>query len=292
MEMSAWEYESNNSFLEHVADICGWPVGSLQGITGPLKVPGYDTDLVVLTPQAKERYENAIVLLESRSFASFDAGVVDAYDLWKGRGDALIPIRNHASDCCTEPMPHEHNSDPKPHVAGYCEGYFWRIKLVGEWHERHITLTEGLGPCGNALITVPKFPDDINVLNNDATAAISAGVGRARSANMQIMQRELEKCKSYKIHSDTIWCDHWKGWANGICDLISRDNLPMAIRLAAAFGIKLTEIEPTAEALAFVQRVRDKCCFLPECVLFLTKIIQTHSCSFIYMHSKTITFNA
>ena len=40
-----------------------------------------------------------------------------------------------------------------------------------------------------------------------------------------------------------------------------------------------------------LQIVRDKCCFLPECVLFLTKIIQTHSCSFIYMHSKTITFN-
>ena len=252
------EYESNNSFLGHVADICGWPIGSLQGITGPLKVPGFDDDIVVLTPQAKERYENAIVLLESHSFASFEVGVVDAYELWRGRGDALVPIHNHASDCCTEPMPHEYNADPEPHVAGYCDGYFWRFKLTGEWRDRHITLTEGTGPALNALNTVPKFPDDINVLGNDATAAIAAGAGRARSANMQIMQRVLEKSITYKIHADTLWYDHWKGWANGITDLISRDNLRMARRLAAAFGIKLTELELTAESHAFMQEVLER----------------------------------
>lgn len=254
-EATREEYESNNSFLGHVADICGWPKGALHGITGPLMKPGYDDDIVVLTAQARERYENAIVLLESRSFASFDAGVNDAYGLWSGRGDALVPIRSHASDCCTEPMPHEFNADPKPHVAGHCNGYFWRFKLTGEWLDRHITLTESTGPALGVLTTVPLFPDDINVMDSDATAAIAAGTGRAKSASTQIMQRKLEKCKTYKLLADTLWYDHWAGWGNGITDLISRDNLPMAMRLAKAFGIKLTEVQLSAEALNFMREV-------------------------------------
>ena len=127
------------------------------------------------------------MLLESHSFASFEVGVVDAYELWRGRGDALVPIHNHASDCCTEPMPHEYNADPEPHVAGFCDGYFWRFKLTGEWRDRHITLTEGTGPALNALNTVPKFPDDINVLGNDATAAI---------AELALVERGRRICKS------------------------------------------------------------------------------------------------
>ena len=252
------EYESNNSFLGHVADICAWPAGTLQGITGPLMRPGFDDDLVKLTEQARERYRNAIVLLESRCFASFHAGVQDAYEMWSGRGSALLPIRTHASDCCTDPQPHESNANPAPHVAGFCEGYFWRYKLEGEWLKRHITLTEATGPCLNALMTVPKFPDDINVLNADATAAIAAGTGRAKAAHTQLMQRELEKCISYKKHADSCWYDHWAGWGNGIIDLISRDNLPMARRLAAAFGIKLTELKLSEEAYLFMNKVLEK----------------------------------
>ena len=252
------DYESNNSFLGHVADICAWPKGALQGITGPLKAPGKDEDIVVLTAHATERYQNAIVLLEARSFASFESAVQDAYELWSGRGDAVVPIHTHASDCCTDPMPHENNLNPQPHVAGFVNGVFWRFKLTGRWLEKHITLTEAAGVWLNTLMTVPRFPHDINLLGTDATAAGAAGIGKAKSEQIQVGQRELEKCLTYKLHSDSCWYNHWKGWGNGIIDAISRDNLPLAQRMAVAFGVKLTEIPLTQEALDFMQRVLER----------------------------------
>lgn len=246
------EYESNNSFLVHVNDICDWPTGALQGLTGPLKVPGFDDDRVIMTPQAAERYQNAIVLLETHSFASFMSGIEDAYYRWSGKGAALVRIHTHATDCCTDPEPHEFNCNPRPHVAGFCEGYFWRFPLEGEWLKKHITLTEATGPALSVLQTVPLFPDEINLLASDATAALAAGTGSSKSADTQLMQRELEKTESYNLHRETLWYDHWKGWGNGISDELSRDNLEMASRLAHAFGIKLTEIPMTAESRAFM----------------------------------------
>ena len=245
-------YESNNSFLVHVNDICDWPTGSLQGLTGPLKIPGFDEDLVIMTPQATERYKNAIVLLETRCFAPFMSGVEDAFDQWAGSGAALRSIRTHATDCCTNPEPHEYNENPQPHVAGVCEGLYWRFRLSGEWLNRHITLTEATGPALSVLQTVPHFPDDINLLVADATAAIAAGAGTSKSADTQLMQRQLETTESYRKHAESCWYDHWAGWGNGISDELSRDNVEMARRLAHAFGIKLTEIPITAESKAFM----------------------------------------
>ena len=253
-KLSREDYESNNSFLGHVNDICDWPPGSLQGITGPLKIPGVDTDPTVMTAQASERYSAIIELLKSRPLASFWSGVNDAHNEWSGTGVALRPIVVHATDCCSDPLPFEGNADPKPHIAGFANGLFWRFKLEGEWLSRHITLTEGTGTAAASLMTVPEFPDSINLLGNDATASIAAAVGRAKSSDMQVMQRTLQDEALYQEHVASTWVTHWKGWGNGIPDALSRDNVPMALRIARAFGIKLTELEVNDEVKRFMWR--------------------------------------
>ena len=238
-------FEKNNSFLVHVADICDWPAEALKGIYGPLKRPGYEQDLAIMTPLAATRLQGALVLLRERPLASFWAGVVDAYKDWSGTGEAQRPIRIHAFDTCTDPAPTPCNPHPEPHVAGMVDGLWWRFKLTGEWQHRHITLTESIGPAIGSLATVPLYPDGINVLASDATAAAAAGIDHAASADLQAMRITLKEEPLFQRHAHTMWHDHWKGWGNGILDLLSRDDLNMATRLARAFGIKLRELDIT-----------------------------------------------
>ena len=248
------EFESNNSFLGHVNDVCDWPASSLKGITGPLKSPGFDTDIVVMTPTASNKYQDIIALLEQRSFASFWSGVPDATGKWTGSGASLAPITVHASDACTDPEPTPDNPNPHPHVAGVANGLFWRYKLTGEWLDRHITLTESTGPAISSLMTIPLHPFDINVRASDATAAISAGTGTAHSGQLQAMMATLADEALYCEHIDSTWNNQWKGWGNGISDSLSRDNVPMARRIAASFNITLTELPITDTVKRFMWR--------------------------------------
>ena len=73
------------------------------------------------------------------------------------------------------------------------DGLWWRFKLTGEWLDRHITLTESIGPGIGSLATVPLFPDDINVLASDATAAAAAGIDHAASTDLQAMRIRLKE---------------------------------------------------------------------------------------------------
>ena len=103
-ELSRELFEKNNSFLVHVADICDWPVDSLKGIYGPLKRPGFDDDLVAMTPIATTRLRAVQDLLRERPLASFWSGVADALLDWPGVGSATKLIRVHAFDTCTDPV--------------------------------------------------------------------------------------------------------------------------------------------------------------------------------------------
>jgi hypothetical protein len=236
-------YEKNNSFLVHVADICDWPTESLRGIYAPLKVPGFDEDCVTLTPMASTRLRAVLNLLRTRPLASFWAGVADAYFKWAGAGGSLQPIRTHAFDTCTDPQPTPTNPNPTPHVAGMVDGLWWRFALTGEWLDRHITLTEAIGPAIGALVGVPRFPHDINVLASDATAAAAAGIDTARAEDLLAMRMTLKDEPRYRENEASMWHTHWKGWGNGITDTLSRDDIDMAMRIAKAFGIKLVEID-------------------------------------------------
>ena len=247
-------FESNNSFLVHVADICDWPKGMLKGVNGPLAVPGFDTDIVIMTPTAHAVYLKCIDLLRTRPLASFWCGIKDAFFEWGGNGRGTKPIRVHASDCCTDPAPHEHNATPSPHVAGIVDGIFWRFKLTGEWLDRHITLTESAGPAIGMLMTVPIFPDDINCLAADATSATAAAVGTSSAPNLITMKACLEDEPEYATSAKSAWTKHWKGWGNGLSDLLSRDNMHLAFRLADAFGIKLVELPISKSVTNFMWR--------------------------------------
>ena len=72
------------------------------------------------------------------------------------------------------------------------DGLWWRFKLTEEWQHRHITLTESIGPAIGSLATVPLYPDGINVLASDATAAAAAGIDHAASADLQAMRITLK----------------------------------------------------------------------------------------------------
>ena len=254
-DLSRELYEKNNAFMVHVLDICDWPQDSLKGITAPLKVPGRSDDPVVLTPLARDKYQSALELLRERNIGSFYAGVDDAFLTWSGTGEATMPIRVHASDTCTDPLPTADNLTPAPYIAGMVDGRFWRFKLEGSWLQRHITLTESAGPSIGILQTVSCFPDDINVMATDATSSAAAGVGTANAADLLEMRRTLQDEPTYHDVIDTCWFTHWKGWGNGITDALSRDNLPMALRIAKAFGIKLVEMPLTPSTHRFMHRL-------------------------------------
>ena len=250
------EYHANNSFLAHVNDACDWPEGSLQGIAGPLAAPGFDDDIVQLTPLATVKYEAAMALLRSRPLASFWSGITDAYDRWAGTGEAQgALIRVHATDCCTDPEPCAGQPNPQPHICGIVNGLYWRYKLTAEWCERHITLTEACGPAIATLLTVPMFPNDINVLATDATSGAAAATWSAHSQDLQSMQAILATYPAYESNRDSIWLLQWKGWGNGLSDAGSRDNMALMQRLAIAFGITLHELPLTPAVYGFMARV-------------------------------------
>ena len=257
-------YEKHISFLVHASDICDWPHGLLKGLAGPLRKPGLPEDMIELTPNARVNIEQIVGFMTSRPLASFYSGVDDAILCLNGTGQALLPIRTHATDTCTDPAPFEGNPDPKPHIAGMVDGMYWRFELAGEWLDRHITLTEGAGPGLHSLVAVPLFPADINVLGGDATAAVAATVGAARSVDMLTLTKTLREEPAWRRVANTIWTTHWKGWGNGITDALSRDNVPLAVRLATAFGIKLHEIPLTPDAHRFMWRLKVRTRPLPD----------------------------
>ena len=105
-------YEASNSFLGHAQDVLHFPVGSLQGITGPLLRPGFGSDLVELTALARDKYTAVIEMLRTRPYARFMAGVNDAALEWSGSGAAPRRVITGASDCCTN-----HNGCADHHIC-------------------------------------------------------------------------------------------------------------------------------------------------------------------------------
>jgi hypothetical protein len=123
-----------------------------------------------MTDMATRRYQALRAQLLERPYASFWSGVTDAPREWAGTGIAQRPVILLYSDCCTDPQPTPDNPMPSPHVCGYASGMFWRYCLHGPWPDRHITLTEALGPALNALLLAPHLPAGHHVLTTAATA--------------------------------------------------------------------------------------------------------------------------
>ena len=241
-ELNRDEYESNNSFLSFANDILDFPPGTLRGIAAPLKVPGFGDDLVTLAPgsNARNQYEAVLKLLKHRGLASFHTGVVDAGQQWSGVGMPVsMPIVFFASDACTDPEPTAAQPFPRPHICGVVCGLYWRFPLTGDWLDRHITLTEASGPAIHQILTTRLFPNAVKVLATDATSAMAVGVHSAKRDDLMALDRCLAE---RQVDDSDAWMLHWRGYGNGLADLGSRDDMAGMRRLAAAFGITLTEI--------------------------------------------------
>ena len=150
------------------------------------------------------------------------------------------------------------NSHPQPHLCGVADGVFWRYTLMGEWLHRHITLTESLGAALNTRMFARRFCNDIFVLENDAMAGVATAGWTAHAAQLQVLQDCLAATPDYAELADSRWVRHLKGWGNGLADAGSRDDIPGMHRLAAAFGIALTEVQLGPDELAFLADVLEK----------------------------------
>ena len=168
------DYESNNNLLAFANDVLYFPVGALQGITGPLLRPGFGSDTVQMTELAGTKYTAIRKMLRTRPYASFMAGVDDAALEWSGTEMAPRRVVSGASDRCTDPSPMPENASPHPHVCEMADGVYLRFKLEGKWLHRHITLTESLGPALNTRMFARRFCNGILVLEVDATAGVAA----------------------------------------------------------------------------------------------------------------------
>ena len=65
--LSRDRFEANNGLLVHAADIVDFP----PGIWRPLSLPGWGSDPIVLTYDARDRYSEIVLILSTRSGATF-----------------------------------------------------------------------------------------------------------------------------------------------------------------------------------------------------------------------------
>ena len=160
-----------------------------------------------------------------RPLCSCWVGVKDAYVEWNGTASSRRSAITMSSDSCANPEPVPENMHPVAHVCGVAPGFFWRFPLTGEWEERHITLTEGLGPLVNMMVLMPLYPGAECVMGVDATAAAVAPLAKgSKSENLQLALRIVEASGLIAQSSLHAWIDHWAGVGNGLADKGSRDH--------------------------------------------------------------------
>ena len=242
--------ESHNSFLVHVTDWLDFPEGSLKGLSAPLKIPGTPEQLAVVGKVAHSRYTATLDLLNTHTAASFWSGVDEAPAL---RADGIVGTEGLTfaprltSDSCSDVE--------NPYICGCAAGLFFRFPLTGEWKRRHITLTEA---CGTVLCLVifPKyFPNHELLVESDATASLSSIEATSRSSDLIYLRQRAMRDPTFATASRRTWCTHCKGWANGLSDAGSRDQMDIMRDLADAFGIRLQEVPIPPEAARLMNDV-------------------------------------
>ena len=127
----------------------------MQGMGGPLMTPGFGAHRAILSDLAKERHVAILQLLKTQPLASFYTGIQNADSEWRGSGQAKSPYICYLSDCCTDSESTPDQPNPNAHICGFGNGLFWQFELMGEWLQRHITLTKALGPAINPLLLAP-----------------------------------------------------------------------------------------------------------------------------------------
>ena len=218
----------------------------------PLKGVRLGETIIVLTKdkwdEPRKLYLRAMREVKHRGAASFWCAVYDAPvdDPW-GRFSELF-VR-FSSDACTDPV------DGTPCVGGFAEGSCWRFKLEGEWRNRHITITESLGPAGNCIMYGEKYQGCNTIGEVDATAALAMALGKSQSNDLRYMYHRLQQEPGYQALKPTLAFEHSAGAGNIWTDLISRNKLDELERIAAAYGMRLSWREPTVSFLNYASDV-------------------------------------
>ena len=114
------QLESHNSFLVHVHEWLDFPMGTLKGLSAPLKLPGSPDQRATLSDRVRAQHRRIIELLQTRHAASFWSGVDEAARIGgseDGAGfEAVIFAPRITSDACSDV---EH-----PHICGVCNGLY------------------------------------------------------------------------------------------------------------------------------------------------------------------------
>ena len=240
-------YESHNSFLVHADLWLNFPPGTLKGTAGPLKAPGFDSDIVVLTPNATAAQEAALYELQTRPCASFLCSTPDAARVEAGAHRLRVEF---STDSCSDvPAPR------RPHICWTAHGTMGRFLLQGRWLAAHITLTEGCGPALAILELAPSYPADTIVLAADATAATAAQLNRSQALLLQMMMRRLKVEDAYRNAVARLFVAHCAGFANILSDAGSRDLMDVVSGVAAAYGLRMRFPATSDASLQFMADV-------------------------------------
>ena len=244
------QLESHNSFLVHVGEWLDFPLGTLKGLSAPLKPPGRLEDLAHIGETTRDQFKAVLDLLTTRHAASFWSGVDEAPTQRAGGivgTEGILFAPRFASDSCSDVE--------RPFICGMAGGLFFRFELSGDWRFRHITLTEACGTVLMMLVFPRYFPHLQLLLESDATSALATVAATASSDDLTYLRRRAEQEPSYREAIERAWCTHVKGWANGAPDAGSRDKMQEFYALAAAFGMRLREVPIPEAALALMRDV-------------------------------------
>ena len=201
------QLEAHNSFLVHVHEWLDFPMGTLKGLSAPLKIPGAPEQHAALSEKVRAQHHRIIALLQTRNAASFWSGIDEAArlgDAESGAGlEAIIFAPRITSDACSDVE--------NPYICGVCNGLFFRFPLEGAWRQRHITLTEACGTILALTIFAGYFPNDELLVESDATASLATAAALAAADDLIYARRRAEHIKAFQEATRRAWLLHCKG---------------------------------------------------------------------------------
>jgi len=240
------QLERHNAFCVHLEQILDFPIGTRDGMWGPLKRPHVPTAEATPTVASRRANETILHLLGTKTCASFMCAIED-FEAAPEQRRMWIHI---ASDSCFRISPPH-----VPHIYGCAPGVCWRFPLTGEWANRHVTVTEACGRALNEIILAPLFPHFELLFESDNTMALAMSQETSSSDPAQYVAWRKRQEPTYAAVARRSWDTHTAGFANGVTDAGSRDRQDVVEALSAVDGNKMTEIDISRNAV--VQRFMD-----------------------------------
>ena len=189
------QLESHNSFLVHVHEWLDFPMGTLKGLSAPLKLPGTPEQLAILRESVRAQHRRIVELLQTRHAASFWSGIDKAARIGTdedGAGfEAVIFAPRITSDACSDVQ--------NPYICGVCNGLFFRFPLDGRWRQRHITVTETCSTILAITIFSAYFPHDELLVESNATASLASAGAVSAAEDLIYIRWRAEEIEAFRV---------------------------------------------------------------------------------------------